>query len=76
MGKLAYSRFVLCPYYKGEAGQMIYCKDEGCEEVMHMAFPTREKLRVYRRGHCEKFRNDCPIATGLNVKWGYECGKE
>lgn len=75
MGKLEYSKFVLCPYYKGERGQIIYCKDEGCEEVMHMAFSTKDKLRRFRQNNCERFKNKCPIAMGLNKKWGYDDGQ-
>ena len=76
VGQYGYGANVVCPYFKGEKGQMIYCKDEGCEEVMHMAFPTKTKCREYRHKHCEKFQSDCPIAVGLNVKWGYEVEKK
>lgn len=75
MSKLGYGKYVVCPYYKGERGQVIYCKDEGDDKVMHVAFPTRGKLREYRASNCEQRRNDCPIAYGLNKKWGYEDGE-
>lgn len=75
MSKHNFGKYVLCPYYQGEERQMIFCEGAVPESAIHLAFGTREKLREYRQSRCEKFKNDCPIAQGLNKKWGYEDGQ-
>ena len=64
---------VQCPYYKTNTSQVIYC--EGLEDgmVLHLAFATHAQLIDYKGRFCRRScYNECPIASLLNRKWGYD----
>lgn len=62
--------YVVCPYYRSEERQVIYC--EGVEEnsSIHMAFSTPQQKKEYLLNYCRKFKPDCLVAQALNQKWG------
>lgn len=71
MAKHNFTKDVVCPYYKFEAPQMIYC--EGVEEntALHLAFAAKDKMKCYMHNNCsDKWRN-CLIAQMLNKKYDY-----
>ena len=63
---------ILCPYYKGEEKQMIFC--EGVQEgsAIHLAFDTNSNLRDYKNHYCRGCYNKCLLAGMQNRKWGYD----
>ena len=72
MSKHAFGKDVVCPYYKYEGQQMIYC--EGVEEntALHLAFASKTDMRDYRKAKCERCWKGCMIAQMLNRKWNYD----
>lgn len=64
---------VVCPYYKTNTSQVVYC--EGLEDGMavHMAFASHAQLVDYKSRYCRRLCwGRCPLATALNRKWGYD----
>lgn len=73
MAKLHDDHTVVCPYYKTNGSQVLYC--EGLEDGMaiHLAFATHAQLVDYKKRYCRKICwSKCPLATELNRKWGYD----
>ena len=56
----------VCPYYKHEDSQVIYC--EGVKEgsVIHLAFSNKTDAREYKIKHCRCDYNHCKINTMLD----------
>ena len=63
---------VVCPYYKYEASQMIYC--EGVEEdtALHLAFSSKQGKKGYLKAKCWSCWRSCMIAQMLNRKYDYD----
>lgn len=60
----------ICPYYRMEERQKLYC--EGVEEGMtlHVAFGSPKMQERYKAGRCCSWAwADCRIARMLNQKW-------
>ena len=72
MGKHSYGKYVLCPYYKDESGQLLRCEGVGPGTVIHLAFDTKKSLREYRGQYCENCWKKCMIAGALNKKYDSE----
>ena len=71
MAKHNFTKDVVCPYYKFEAPQMIYC--EGIEDntALHLAFAAKDNMKCYIKAKCcDKWRS-CMIAQMLNKKYDY-----
>lgn len=64
--------YVLCPYYKSDERQIIYCEgvDEGT--ALHLAFSTLPQLKEYKVKFCRNCWGECMIAAMLNRKYDYE----
>lgn len=71
MAKHNFTKDVVCPYYKFEAPQMVYC--EGVEEAtsLHLAFADKGKMKGYMRDKCTCNWRTCLIAQMLNRKYDY-----
>ena len=72
MGKHSFGKYVVCPYYKYEAPQMIYCEGVDEETALHLAFASKTQLREYRKEKCEGRWCACLIAQMLNRKYDYD----
>lgn len=61
--------YVVCPYYRADERQLIYC--EGVEQgtAIHLAFSTLPQLKEYKERYCKFCWADCLIAGMLNRKW-------
>ena len=72
MGKHNFTKDVVCPYYKYEAPQMIYC--EGVDETtaLHLAFDAKDRMKAYIKARCCHRWKECLIAQMLNKKYDYE----
>lgn len=72
MGKHNFTKDVVCPYYKYEAPQMIYCEGVDDNTALHLAFASKEEKKRYMRTKCSNCWKACMIAQMLNRKYDYE----
>ena len=72
MAKHFYRKDVVCPYYKHEAPQMIYCEGVDDGTVLHLAFEAKQNKLSYLESNCCGLWKGCIIAQMLNRKYDYE----
>lgn len=72
MSKHSYSKNVLCPFYKYEGQQLIYCEGVVPGSALHLAFDTKGRHKAYRETYCENCYKKCMITQMLNRKYDYE----
>lgn len=72
MGKHGFGSNVVCPFYKYEGQQMIYCEGVDDNTALHLAFASKHDMREYRKGKCESDYKTCMICQMLNRKYDYE----
>ena len=72
MGKHNFTKDVVCPYYKYEAPQMIYCEGVDDNTALHLAFDAKDRMKGYIRARCCNRWKECLIAQMLNKKYDYE----
>ena len=51
----------LCPYYKREYPQMIYCKGVVKDGLTHVTFATRSVAYAYKKAYCRDRYDQCHI---------------
>ncbi len=66
---------VICPFYKRESQQVIYCEGVNEKSVIHLAFARKEDCRMYEKQFCRKDWQQCMIAETLDKKWRDNPGK-
>lgn len=71
MAKHTFTKDVVCPYYKYEAPQMVYCEGVGANTSIHLAFDTKSGKKDYMNSKCCDNWKDCQVAQMLNWKYGY-----
>jgi len=69
------SVLVICPFYKRESQQVIYCEGVDEKSVIHLAFGNKDDCRIYEKQFCRKFWKECMIAMALEKKWREDPGK-
>ena len=70
MAKHYTSSKAICPFYKHESRQVIYC--EGIKEgtVTHLAFANATDCLLYKKQYCRCNNNtQCPVSRMLNNKY-------
>lgn len=72
MGKHNFTKDVVCPYYKYEAPQMIYCEGVDDNTALHLAFASKEGMKKYMKAMCRDCWKECMVAQMLNRKYDYE----
>lgn len=72
MGKHNFTKDVVCPYYKYEAPQMIYCEGVDENTALHLAFDAKDRMKGYIKARCCNRWKECLIAQMLNRKYDYE----
>lgn len=72
MGKHNFTKDVVCPYYKYEAPQMIYCEGVDDNTALHLAFDAKDRMKGYIKARCCNRWKECLIAQMLNRKYDYE----
>ena len=63
---------VVCPYYRCEERQKIFC--EGVEDgtSLQLAFDSSAHQQCYRKRLCHTMHwSACPVAEMLNKKWDW-----
>lgn len=63
--------YAVCPYYKSDERQLIYCEGVENGTAIHLAFSTLPDLREYKRKYCRSCWRKCRIAEMLNRKYDY-----
>lgn len=59
------SHMAVCPFYKHEDPQVIYCEGVQDGSVIHLAFASRTAAQEYKRTYCRKCYMDCKISSML-----------
>lgn len=64
----------ICPFYRHEDSQVIYCDGIVPDSVIHLAFASRTDARDYKVKYCRcnKGYSECPIAKLLEEVSEYE----
>lgn len=55
----------ICPYYRHEDTQVIYCDSFTEWSVIHLAFESKTDARKYKECMCRKDYQKCPIMQML-----------
>ena len=72
VGNHGYTKDVVCPYYKYEAPQMVYCEGVEDNTALHLAFAAKADKKMFMEQKCRCSWKECMIAQMLNRKWDYE----
>lgn len=72
MAKHSFTKDVVCPYYKYEAPQMVYCEGVDDNTALHLAFATKQGKKAYMGAKCKECWKGCMIAQMLNRKYDYD----
>ena len=69
MAKHYTSLKAICPFYKHENRQVIFC--EGVKEgtVLHLAFANPSDCLLHKKQYCRSNHNQCPISILLISKY-------
>lgn len=51
----------ICPYYRHEDSQVIYCEGVQDGSVVHLAFANKTDSMDYKKQHCRCKYQDCRI---------------
>lgn len=65
MSKHNVSSRAVCPFYKHEDPQVIYCEGLYEGSVIHLAFAERGSCRTYKWNYCRAAYGKCPICMAL-----------
>ena len=55
----------ICPYYKSEEKQLIYCEGVQRDTALHISFSYPADKVKYREKYCENCYKECRIAKML-----------
>ena len=69
MGKHRVCSKVICPYYKHEDSQVIYCDGVTGESVTHVAFASSTQAKDYKCRFCQNDFMNCGIKKMLDCIW-------
>lgn len=61
MGKHMVHKDAICPFYRHEDPQVIYCDGITPDSVIHLAFANKSDAKCYKVKFCRKCYLDCPI---------------
>lgn len=65
----------ICPFYKHEDSQMIYCDGIQDGSVVHLAFANRTDSLNYKNERCRKDYKKCEIYKMLEATYDTEVQK-
>lgn len=58
----------ICPYYKHEGSQVIYCDGIVDASVLHLAFATKTDAKAFKEKHCRADFPSCKIYKMLRSR--------
>lgn len=62
----------ICPYYKHEDSQVIYCDGVQDGSVIHLAFANKTCSVEYKKKYCRDKYEECPICKMLTENGGWD----
>lgn len=65
MSKHMVHKDAICPFYRHEDSQVIYCDGVVPDSVIHLAFANKSDAKEYKLMYCRKRYNKCPISNLL-----------
>ena len=65
MGKHMVNKNALCPFYRHEDSQVIYCDGIVPDSVIHLAFANKTNAKEYKARYCRDCYRKCPISKLL-----------
>lgn len=69
MAKRYVSVNAICPFYRSEEKQKVYCEGVKRESSIHLAFGDAKDLKTYMDKHCRGGYETCIIAQALLRKY-------
>ena len=60
---------IMCPFYKCEERQVLYCEGLYSGTSIHLGFSYPAALSEYRDTYCRENYNECRIAKMLFAMW-------
>lgn len=64
-----HSERVVCPYYRGHNGAVIYCEGPLDNTLVHIAFGSRKQMAEYMAVYCDDKYHCCIIGEQLDLKY-------
>jgi hypothetical protein len=65
MAKRYTSSKAICPFYKHESRQVIFCEGVRDDTVLHLAFANPSDCILYKKQYCRCNHLQCPISSML-----------
>ena len=65
MGKHMVHKDAICPFYRHEDKQVIYCDGIVPDSVIHLAFANNTDAKAYKVKYCRNCYRKCPISQLL-----------
>lgn len=56
----------ICPYYRHEDSQVIYCDGVSDQSVIHLAFANKSDSKAYKVNYCRGHWQKCHIVNMLD----------
>ena len=71
MGKRYVSPIVVCPFYKSQAGNLIYCEGVYEDSSIHMAFSSPQEREMFQDRACKtmNYARECSVAMAHGIAW-------
>lgn len=71
MGKRYVSPIVVCPYYKSQAGNLIYCEGPVPNASIHLAFASPREREEFQDKACKRmgYAELCIVAKCHETAW-------
>lgn len=71
MGKRYVSPIVICPYYKSQAGNLIYCEGPIKDSSIHVAFSSPVEREMFQDMACKtmNYGSVCCVAMAHDFTW-------
>lgn len=66
MAKHMICKKAICPYYRHEDSQVIYCEGVSDQSVIHLAFASKTDSLNYKKNLCRACYRDCRIYRMLD----------
>ena len=67
MSKHMVNKRAVCPYYRHEDSQVIYCDGVVEDSVLHLAFANRTRSKAYKETCCRMDYRQCRIYRMLEA---------
>lgn len=65
MGKHMVHKDAICPFYRHEDSQVIYCDGIAKDSVIHLAFANKSDAKEYKVRYCRNCYRNCLISKLL-----------